>query len=105
MQEIIVASIGIIGTISSIIFAYLAFKRNEKGTIETSAKSEGALLSDIGYIKSSIDRMEQKLDHVEANYQDLLTRKLLVLIKHLKTNSILKMHMHQKRQILFYLMI
>jgi len=36
------------------------------------------LLSDIGYIKSSIDRMEEKLDKQENNYQMLLTRVIKV---------------------------
>lgn len=37
-----------------------------------------ALLSDIGYIKSNIDRMEEKLDKQENNYQMLLTRVIKV---------------------------
>ena len=36
------------------------------------------MLSDIGYIKSSIDRMEEKLDKQENNYQMLLTRVIKV---------------------------
>ena len=36
------------------------------------------MLSDIGYIKSSIDRMEEKLDKPENNYQMLLTRVIKV---------------------------
>ncbi len=74
MNEIVVGVIGLIGTISSICFAYLAFRRNEQHDTKKDGKSEGVLMSDIGYIKSSIDRMEGKLDKVEMNYQDLLTR-------------------------------
>ena len=36
------------------------------------------MLSDIGYIKSNIDRMEEKLDKQENNYQMLLTRVIKV---------------------------
>ena len=36
------------------------------------------MLSDIGYIKASIDRMEEKLDKQENNYQMLLTRVIKV---------------------------
>lgn len=36
------------------------------------------MLSDIGHIKSSIDRMEEKLDKQENNYQMLLTRVIKV---------------------------
>ena len=59
---------------SSICFAYLAFRRNQSHDTKKDGKAEGVLISDIGYIKSSIDRMEGKLDKVETNYQDLLSR-------------------------------
>lgn len=74
MNEIVVGIIGLVGTISSICFAYLAFRRNQNHDTRKNGKSEGVLISDIDYIKSSIDRMEKKLDKVETNYQDLLTR-------------------------------
>ena len=76
--EIVLSVISIFGTILTIIFAYIAFRRNEKYDVKNNAKSEGALLSDIGYIKSSIDRMEEKLDKQENNYQMLLTRVIKV---------------------------
>lgn len=74
MQEVIMSLIGVLGTISSILFAYLAFRKSENKL----AKEEGALLSDIKYIKSSIDRMEVKFDKVENNYNDLLKRVIKV---------------------------
>ena len=78
MNEIIVGVIGLIGTISSIAFAYLAFRRNHTSDTKKDGKTEGVLISDIGYIKSSIDRMEGKLDKVESNYQNLLSRLIRV---------------------------
>ncbi len=78
MNDIIVGIIGIIGTISSVCFAYLAFRRNKTIDTNKEAKTEGVLISDIGYIKSSIDRMEKKLDKVEENYQGLLSRMIKV---------------------------
>ncbi len=78
MNEIVVGVIGIVGTISSICFAFLAFRRNQTHDTKKDAKSEGVIISDIGYIKSSIDRMEGKLDKVETNYQDLLSRLIRV---------------------------
>ena len=74
MQEVLITIISIAGTISTILFAYLAFKRNDKSDAMLQAKSEGILLSDIGYIKSSLNRMELKLDNVESNHNDLLKR-------------------------------
>jgi peptidoglycan hydrolase CwlO-like protein len=74
MNDLVIGLISIVGTISTIIFAYLAFRKNETKNISEIAKSEGALLNDIKYIKSSIDRMEKKLDKVEVNYNSLLSR-------------------------------
>ncbi len=66
--------VGIVGTISTIIFAYLAFRRGINQDLTNKAASEGALLSDIRYIKSSIDRMEKKMDKLDTNYNQLLLR-------------------------------
>ena len=78
MIEIVVGVIGLMGTFSSIGFAYLAFRRNHTSDTKKDGKTEGFLISDIGYIKSSIDRMEGKLDKVESNYQELLSRLIRV---------------------------
>ena len=37
-------------------------------------KNEGVMLSEIGYIKSSIDRIEKSLNHLEERYTDLSNR-------------------------------
>ncbi len=74
MDEVFVSIISIVGTISAIGFAYLAFRKNENKSLKVDAKSEGALISDIGYIKSAIDRMEKKFDNIEEKYQSILIR-------------------------------
>lgn len=73
-STIVLSIISVIGTLSSILFAYLAFKRNNKSEDKNEGKSQGVLISDVGYIKSSIDRMERNLDKVEERYHELLTR-------------------------------
>ncbi len=83
MNDIIISIIGVTGTISAIIFAYLAFRRNDSNDIKDKSQKHGELLSDIAYIKSSIDRMESKLDKVENNYYIILER-------------IIKLEQHQK---------
>lgn len=100
MNDLIISIIGIIGTISSVFFAYLAFRRNKTFDTNKEAKTEGVIISDIGYIKSSIDRMEKKLDKVEENYQILLSRMIKLegtqtslekrLEEHIKSHSIRK---------------
>ena len=72
--DITLTIISVLGTISSILFAYLAFRRNDKKDHKDEGKSEGVLLSEIGYIKSSIDRIEKSLNHLEERYADLSNR-------------------------------
>lgn len=76
--------VGIIGTAFTIIFAFLAFKRNKKQDLVSKAASEGELLSDIKNIKFSIERMEKKMDVFDSKYNDLLSRviKLEERLKH-----------------------
>lgn len=67
----VLAFISVLGTISSIFFAILAFRRNDRGDQKQIGKSEGVLISDVGYIKSSIDRIEKTLDKLEERYNNL----------------------------------
>ena len=71
--EIVLTIISVLGTISSILFAYLAFKRSNKQEHKDEG-NEGVMLSEIGYIKSSIDRIEKSLNHLEERYTDLSNR-------------------------------
>ena len=90
-SEIILAVISVVGTLSSILFAYLAFRRNERTDNKKEAKSEGVLISDVGYIKSSIDRIEKTLDKLQEKYDDLHSRVIKVEQKvddHIKNESI-----------------
>lgn len=89
--DIILSIISIIGVISSILFAYLAFHRNSKGDSKQSGKNEGVLISDVGYIKSSIDRIEKTLDKLEEKYDDLHSRVIKIEQKvddHIKNEQI-----------------
>ena len=55
-------------------FAFLAFKRNDKKDTKEEAKNEGVIFSEIGYIKSSIDRIQKNLDKLEERYSNLSTK-------------------------------
>ena len=63
--DIVLTVLSISGTLSSILFAYLAFRRNDRGDHKQEGKNEGVLISDVGYIKSSIDRIEKSIDKLE----------------------------------------
>ncbi len=68
---IVLSFISVLGTFSSVLFAVLAFRRNDRGDQKQIGKSEGVLISDVGYIKSSLDRIEKALDKLEEGYRDL----------------------------------
>ena len=72
--KVVVTMVGLAAFLSSIMFALLAFKRSEKQEHKTEGKSEGLILSDIGYIKACVDRMEKNLTSVDERYRNVLER-------------------------------
>lgn len=96
--ELVVTLIGVLGTLSSIFFAYLAFKRNDSIDKKANSKREGVLVSDIGYIKSSLDRLESKLEKNEERYQELLTR--IVKVEEVSVSIQRRMEEHIKDKII-----
>lgn len=72
--ETLVTIIGLSASLSSIIFALLAFKRNEREEQHKNGKNEGLILSDIVYIKACVDRVEKSLNKVDEKYQDVIER-------------------------------
>ena len=92
--EIVLTIISVLGTLSSILFAYLAFHKGSKADEKKDGKSEGVLLSDVGYIKSSIDRIEKTLDKLQAKYDDLHAR--LILVEEKVNNHIEDQNIHIK---------
>ena len=71
---IVVSIIGIIGTLSSIFFAYLACKKTNMQEHKVDGKTEGAMLSDIGYIKACVDRGEKNLNKIDERYRNIAER-------------------------------
>lgn len=61
-------------SIISVVTALLSYKRNVIREHKQLSKEEGSFLSDIGYIKACVDRMEKKMSNVDERYQDLLQR-------------------------------
>ncbi|MEI3535654.1 MAG: hypothetical protein V8R16_02615 [Bacilli bacterium] len=61
-------------SIISVVIAILSYKRNVIKEHKQLSKEEGSFLSDIGYIKACVDRMEKKISNVDERYQDLLQR-------------------------------
>ena len=61
-------------SIIRVVIAILSYKRNVIKEHKQLSKEEGSFLSDIGYIKACVDRMEKKISNVDERYQDLLQR-------------------------------
>ena len=61
-------------SIISVVIAILSYKRNVIKEHKQLSKEEGSFLSDIGYIKACVDRMEKTISNVDERYQDLLQR-------------------------------
>ncbi len=84
--ETVLTVISVIGALSTILFAYLAFKRANKREDKLSGKNEGIIISDISYIKSSTERIEKRLDKLEVINTDTTTR-VAVLERDVKSLS------------------
>ena len=71
---IVVSIIGILGTLSTIFFAYLSYKRSNMIDEKNIGKTEGSMFSNINHIKSCMDRLEINLNKVDERYQNILER-------------------------------
>ena len=74
MNQETISILGLVTSLLSIMFAFLAFKRSEKHDIKKEGKNEGLILSDIGYIKAGVDRMEKNITSVDERYREVLER-------------------------------
>ena len=54
--------IGAACTIVGVLLSYAAFARNSKRDSEASGRESGTVLTEIGYIKGGVDRIERKQD-------------------------------------------
>jgi len=68
------AIIGVLGTILGGVLSYAAFHRNSKKDSESEGKEAGTMLTEIGYIKGGIDRIERKQDAQDARHISMAER-------------------------------
>lgn len=73
-NELVFALVGFFASISSVIFAYLAFRRSDRQDQKIDGKTEGVMFSDIGYIKACVDRVEKNLNKVDERYRNIAER-------------------------------
>ncbi len=73
-QEVLAYIIGIVGTVSGIIFAVIAYKRNNKTDNESKGKENGMMMTEIGYIKSGVDDIKRKQERQEEHHIEVISR-------------------------------
>lgn len=73
-MELVISVTSLVASLSSVIFALLAFRRNERNDHKKEGKNEGTMLSDIGYIKACVDRVEKNIGIVDERYRDVAER-------------------------------
>jgi hypothetical protein len=70
-------TVGIIGAMCSIIFAYIGYQRGKLKDTSSAGKTEGVIMSDIGYIKAGVDdlkREQRDANTVLSNHSERITR-------------------------------
>ena len=70
----IVSIVGLIGTISAIVFGYIAFNKNKKSDNQKEGKQDGVVLTELGYIKSGVDDIKRKQEHQERQHIEVISR-------------------------------
>ena len=72
--DLLATIFGIVGTISAIIFAVLAFRRNNKADDTSFGKQTGEILTNIGYIKSGVDDIKRKQERQDEQHIEVVER-------------------------------
>lgn len=72
--ELLVLIVSLLASFSSIVFAYLAFKRSNNLDYKATGKTEGVFFSDIGYIKACVDRVEKNIHNIDDRYRNVAER-------------------------------
>ena len=72
--EIIIPIISLVTSLLSITYTFIAFKKTEKEDLKQEGKNEGIILSDIGYIKGCVERVEKNFYLMDEKYQVMVER-------------------------------
>lgn len=72
--EIIVTALCSLSPIISVVVAIIVARRNKDKSVKDDGQKEGVLQSDVGYIKSGVDRLEKRLDKMDEKEEHMLER-------------------------------
>lgn len=78
MSENALVFISVLGTISSVVFAYLAFSRGKRREDTKSGEHSGTILTEIGYIKTGIDDIRKKQEQEDQRHLEVVSRLVAV---------------------------
>lgn len=73
-MEVFTTVLGIGGTVCTIVFGYIAFRRNNKNDDTAEGKKDGVLLTEIGYIKSGVDDIKRKQEKEDERHLKVVER-------------------------------
>lgn len=71
---VIVTVIGLCTSVAGFVLSFMAFRGKEKQAQKEEGQGKGVILSDIGYIKSTVDRMDKNLTSVDERYRNIAER-------------------------------
>lgn len=72
--EQVVAVLSFLFGLAGVIFGLITALRNKKTDDAAEGKQTGVVLTELGYIKSGVDRMERKQDELDKKYTELAVR-------------------------------
>jgi hypothetical protein len=71
-------AVSVVAGLAAIVFGYLAFSRNKKEDDQTEAKNGATMLVELGHLRSTTDRIENKQDalagKMEQEHIETVTR-------------------------------
>jgi len=73
-METLSLAIGIAGGIAAIIFGCVTFERNKKLDDTHEGKKDGAVLTELGYIKSGVDDIKRRQEKQEQQHIEVISR-------------------------------
>ena len=79
--EILTLTVSIVCPVCSLIIAMVTMFNKNKKDIKQEEQKHGSLLTELEYIKSSIDRIEMKINNIDTKQVELTQRLIIVKTK------------------------
>lgn len=70
MSNDLLTAISVISTLSAIFFGFVAFRRSDKKEIKEDGAERAVIVSELGYIKASLDDIKRKQEAQDAKQEE-----------------------------------